>query len=549
MTDLGYEEMDLFAILGVERPEQEKQPEKEKQRAKKEKSAKKAEEAYDSPYTIYSGCYEPLTVHAPENQKLSRKILIEKWQDEHPEYTSNLLDFTAEKSHGYACFQEKRALSKGTVRLNKKTRLIYGGHVYDLSGAMTDLECEADLSALQKLVAEETPEFGENAAFYYDADNNVLIPKPESQADFSAIKVQNIILHVIGREQITLSLKEYASLSDEKIESDEKGFFSPNRSKIEAIVKERYPEFTGRMRIGFYKAGGAYVVTMHAPAPKTAKNTITYPTNAKISLIFTKLDLSPELFGGKEYVTEAEIIRYLSKDYPEYTKERTRIEYDKEENLIIPVLKGSTKGALISAAEQSAHEARGYRLEHLKDFRQTRHEMLPFADFRVSKASSFGEIVYYLPKIPGNIYGKAEAFFGYIAKKYGTEAMLQLFWNRNEREYELHCPIQRCSYTNVTCERDHDRESRQWLIMDLHSHGTINCSFSGVDDEDETGTRLYGVFYGYHAGGYPKFDLRAGCGGHHFPLRKENFFTTESHFSYREFDFSEWERRLMPEWQ
>lgn len=284
---------------------------------------------------------------------------------------------------------------------------------------------------------------------------------------------------------------------------------------------------------------------------KTAKKTehhASFPTDAAISLIFTKLQLSPELFGGKENVTESEILQYLSKDYPEYTKERTRIEYDAKENLIIPVLKGSTKGALISAGEQCTHEARKYRLGFISEGKcQIRYERLPFASFRASMTAAFGEIEYYLPKVPGHIYAKAEAFFGYISKKYGTEAMLQLYWNRNKREYELHCPMQQCSYTHVSCERDYKKELAQWLVMDLHSHGSINCSFSGVDDKDETGTRFYGVFYGYNTKSYPKFDLRAGCGGYHFPLPKEYIFSSEEHRSYWDFDFSEWENRLIPE--
>lgn len=542
-----YEVMDLFSILGVEKPTQKEESSTGNRKSGKGKSSKKLKEEYVFPYTIYSGCYEPLIVDTPENQQLSLEGLIKKWQEAHPEYTSNLLDFKAEKNKGYACFQEKRVLSKGTVSLNEKTRLLYGGHIYDLSSIMTDSKCEVEINTLQKLIAEETPEFGERASFYYDSEEGVLIPRVELFTEFQKIKTKDIMLKVIGRNQIKVSLEEYASLTKSKIETDEKGFFTPDVEQIKKLLNEHYPEFAGRSRIGFSKKTGTYVAAMVSPAPKAGKSENKFPANAKISLIFTKLDLSPDLFGGKEFLTESEIIQYLSKDYPEYTKERTRIEYDKKENLIIPVLKGSTKGALISVEEQNIHEKRAYRLEYIENAScQIRRETLPFAFFQVSMTAPYGELDFYLPKIPYGIYKKAETFFGYISKKYGTEAMLQIFWNKDKREYELYCPTQICSYLNVECERNYEMESRQWLIMELHSHGTINCSFSDIDDKDETGTRLYGVFYGYHAAGHPEFDLRAGCGGHHFPLKKDVIFSSKPHVSYGNFDFKEWENKLIP---
>ena len=89
----------------------------------------------------------------------------------------------------------------------------------------------------------------------------------------------------------------------------------------------------------------------------TKKNDM-YPTDATIGLVFTQIKLNPMMFDGASEVTAKEIIRILGKQYPEYSQERTILEYDKKKKLIIPTLKSGKRGAY-----------QGYVLEETEDYR------------------------------------------------------------------------------------------------------------------------------------------------------------------------------------
>ncbi len=69
-----------------------------------------------------------------------------------------------------------------------------------------------------------------------------------------------------------------------------------------------------------------------------------------------------------------------------------------------------------------------------------------------------------------------------------------------DREYRLRTPIQVGSGISVEYERMDN------VVLDLHSHGKMGAFFSGTDDKDEQGLRLYGVVGGI--GGVPGSPLR-----------------------------------------
>ena len=52
------------------------------------------------------------------------------------------------------------------------------------------------------------------------------------------------------------------------------------------------------------------------------------------------------MFDGKKEATEREIQKYLEKDRPEYSKERTKIEYDEKNKLIIATIMGGKRHTL-----------------------------------------------------------------------------------------------------------------------------------------------------------------------------------------------------------
>ena len=120
-----------------------------------------------------------------------------------------------------------------------------------------------------------------------------------------------------------------------------------------------------------------------------------------------------------------------------------------------------------------------------------------------------------LPKIPYALYQQTIAFFRGICEKMNNdEAAVQLYWNKKKEEYFIHVPIQEVSGASVNFTRDEAVESDKdcLLVMDIHSHNTMKAYFSGVDDNDEKETRLFGVI-GELDEEHPSHAFRAVCGG------------------------------------
>ena len=72
--------------------------------------------------------------------------------------------------------------------------------------------------------------------------------------------------------------------------------------------------------------------------------------------------------------------------------------------------------------------------------------------------------------------------------------------------YNFYVPTQDRSGASVTYEVGNN------VVLDLHSHGRMEAFFSGQDDRDETGLKLYGVVGKLHA--TPVVRLRVGVYGH-----------------------------------
>lgn len=555
--------MDLFSMFGIEKPAEKKNEETKKKETKKKSEAKgksKAKDTLKFPFTVNSGYYEPLTVNEPgedvaSDEKTQIEFIKGVFEAGHPEYAGMLRFVKKDASTGYVFLEESRKQLKGAVSLKPETALYVFGERMDMSSVMTDTECSVDLSAIQKLVAEQNPAMGDSCILYVHEDKIVARPN----ASVSVTGVTFPVEFVAGNWlHDTVTAEEYEAFAKEQkleYDSDESGP-KAELSVLNRYFKTKYPEYGQLFSLGCVKGADHQVVVSFkesgsgtGAAGKAAAET--YPTTGtKISLIFTTLDLSPELFGGKEEVTKAEVIAYLSKQYPEYSKDRTEILYDKGKKLIIPVLKGSKKGAMLTREEQKAlEETHPYNLE-FKNLQgmEFRSETLPWGSFSIAEKGTVGAFHLYLPKIPGEIFSRAEAFFAYVTEKYNTEAMLQVFWNPETREYELHCPRQTCMHASLACTRDNVLERERWLIMELHSHGVISSSFSSVDDADEMGTRLYGVFYGYDhkKQRFCGFDLRAGCGGRFLNLFETEVFESKPDEGNirREADFSAWEKRM-----
>jgi PRTRC genetic system protein A len=106
-----------------------------------------------------------------------------------------------------------------------------------------------------------------------------------------------------------------------------------------------------------------------------------------------------------------------------------------------------------------------------------------------------------LPPIPFILLQQTISFFRAVCKERNSssEALVQIWWDREKKEYSLYIPEQEASAGGVHPTSIHDEgNSGQWFrVGDIHSHGSgMGAFFSGTDDGDErniTTERVFGV--------------------------------------------------------
>lgn len=100
-----------------------------------------------------------------------------------------------------------------------------------------------------------------------------------------------------------------------------------------------------------------------------------------------------------------------------------------------------------------------------------------------------------LPRIPLKLTMQVLAFFRhYISDSSESEALLNIYWDKERQEFVADAPEQ--VVTKISVE---GRISEKYMCdryihyMDIHSHNRMGAFFSAVDDHDERATRLYTV--------------------------------------------------------
>lgn len=100
-----------------------------------------------------------------------------------------------------------------------------------------------------------------------------------------------------------------------------------------------------------------------------------------------------------------------------------------------------------------------------------------------------------LPRIPAELTIKIFAFFRHFAcDGADKEALLNIYWDKENNEYVIDAPEQVVSKVSVDSHiSEQFTDDRYIHYMDIHSHNTMEAFFSQVDDHDEKATRLYAV--------------------------------------------------------
>ena len=91
------------------------------------------------------------------------------------------------------------------------------------------------------------------------------------------------------------------------------------------------------------------------------------------------------------------------------------------------------------------------------------------------------------PKIPREVIARAVDFFNKVYQKFGTEAILLLYYSKNEKRFELFCPAQTVEELGIEEYEKDFRFSNFQLVGTIHSHGWLEAFYSGTDDDDDDG--------------------------------------------------------------
>lgn len=525
--------MDLFDMLGFE-PEVPTTKEKKVKKASAPKTASKSTSTavkVKLPCHVITGLMNEIIYTAQDftTEAGCATVLLDsviaKFAEQYPEFSKEFTSYRVVGDCVYVSHISSNASVKSNIEVTQNTKYMLGGTALDLSAFMTDTACTINAQTLIEAFEKEYPSFG-SVSILNDVATDIITPV------FTSPKLtgsEKLPLNVVcwNRSPFVIESNEVSEGEDTEDGGADDAPTGDLLDFIKSNVAEFWPGFPkDSIDLLYNEKENTVIVVMKeekakAPAPASGKKE--YPTNAVVSLfVATKFTLEPSMFGGKDVVTEDEFIKWLGEKYPEFSKERTFIVYDKKNNIIMPCLKSSSKGALDVANDDSeAEDLRKKGFPFLRNYPDGLYRIednaLGHFCVSVSGGNEHNSFTMAIPKIPGGILLAADKFFAAVAAKLNTEAMLQLFYDLDSQRFFFYCPVQNASYGAVQIERVYELEHRYVLVADFHSHGNIIPFWSSTDNTDEKGTRLYGVFGDYRKRTVrPKF--RVGCGGFFFDL-------------------------------
>jgi PRTRC genetic system protein A len=100
-----------------------------------------------------------------------------------------------------------------------------------------------------------------------------------------------------------------------------------------------------------------------------------------------------------------------------------------------------------------------------------------------------------LPLIPAELMMQVFAFFRhFVCNGADKEALLNIYWDKNNQEYVIDAPEQIVTKISVNSNISEEFNNSRYIhYMDIHSHNIMDAFFSAVDDHDEKATRVYTV--------------------------------------------------------
>lgn len=523
-------------ILGIDLGEAEKKEEKKaakKQGAKKaeakkaKKPAEKKVEKFVFPLTVLTGVCPPTVLT----------------QEQAGEAT------TAEKIADIICEQAKiprkivlvKKLSESKIAVVLDLAKIQAKGEFDITPLSVAVIGEEEIALGEiegKRTSDEINDFiakqvGEKVPYRFIVDGSRLFAVPGENVAIGKVSLPVTIRSPLGNTgDIVFQATDLGLVGASEVEVDEvkeKLLEREDFKELEPVLELARPSTPQDTNI-------LYVTLKRLVADfskSTAPTKEMFPTTAVISMIFHRIPLSPDMFGGREEVEAKDIIELLSKDYPEYTESKTKLSYDKEGNFIFPTLKSSTKGAeFFSSREECLVASEAHPTYFLCNYKENgtdvRYEKTPVSVTEASADGKVGRFQWNLPKIPKKILEVIQDFFSFVTEDYRTEALVKLFYIPSEERYVVTVPQQTVSRVSVRVdymEQAFMPVSDCYFVMDIHSHNIMPAFFSSVDDEDEKGNGVYGVMGLFNRNREkPAMLFRAATGGRFVSLEVDDIF-------------------------
>ena len=482
---------DLFSIFGITEEDinESKSNKKQKKTEEKKDSKKSAKKSSGNKFKLpvkFCGGHLQHVFGADEEGEWSEDELKKKIREEFRELAGIYFKLKTieleEKEEGVSTYVKPEIVYK---EITDEEKLEFPLEVIAGKDTLWQ-DTKISIEEIRSLWVKEHPEY-QGCKFMYDEKQKILVPYMEATA---AIGKTYTLPVTVGY----LDIKEVYTeddLDDEEFTED----------TFRQLYSKEHPEFAG-CSFAYVESENLLFPIIREEKENDNKN-ISLPVEVRAGGF--RIIVSPEDVNGKGEASLDEIRKVLEAEYPEYSKERTEMTYDKR-HFVVPILKSSRKGLQIIS------ERKDYKHDVIVDENQCewRIESRPFGVFKRNLTDN-GPVEFELtaPKIPWAIVEQTIELF---RKNPTYEFAVQIFYDVEKRTYSIYVPEQEIGRGHVIFQRNTEMEDKHVLMMDIHSHASFHAFFSHTDNADEKGIRLYMVI-----GNLDKprcsFKIRAGMAG------------------------------------
>ena len=134
-----------------------------------------------------------------------------------------------------------------------------------------------------------------------------------------------------------------------------------------------------------------------------------------------------------------------------------------------------------------------------------------------------------LPPVPFKRLLEIITLFRKIEHEGGKEALVNIYWDKQENRYFVDIPEQTASPISVDSRANPEYDNDRYIhFMDIHSHCKMSAFFSATDNRDERATRVYAVIGNVH-GYFPEIKVRISNGGTYLEIDPSIVFAEYNH--------------------